>query len=114
MSDQPINPPDIIPRSQLVNDLDGRRIEGVAARILETLNVACFSPHFQFSVLTTAWVDQMKRMLRTSSKEDFDADRAMVLSLLQKLGNDIIGMKLPNESNSQDGPSDAGQDRTTH
>lgn len=93
-------------------------IAGLAEKILATLHLVNITQLTRFSILTTAFANHMKTMMRQSSVIEFEETRSTFISLLDKLKSDLLEMK-PTElktdaRNSEDGQSAPGQDGKTH
>lgn len=90
-----------------------KRIHSVAYRILETLHLSKFSPLFRHSVLTTAFVNNMKQIMRDTPPEYFEENKGTMLSLLTQISKDIAEMQ-PSESQSPTAQNPTRQDGTVN
>lgn len=100
-----------------VEAMDVALIQGFAGQILNTLHEMNLDQLKQFSILTTAFVNQMKNMLRTSPSEQFESNKRTVLELLYQVHQDVRKIEFgapANARQSQDGPPAKGPDRTSN
>lgn len=100
-------PSDIVIKRQ--SDLDTTLIAGISQEILTTLLSMGMDPLTIHSILTTAFVNYMKRMLRESPPSEFENNRKVAISLLEKLLTDIKGIS-QNARSSEDVSEISGRD----
>jgi hypothetical protein len=82
---------------------DATFIAGIANRILETLMLMNISTETRQSILTTAFINHTKLMVREASPDTFENDKGVVVSLLETIANEIQKMKpaVPNARQSE-------------
>jgi hypothetical protein len=78
----------------------------MANRIIETLSLMNITTEMRQSILTTAFVNHTKILVRESPPDAFENDKGAVVSLLETIAKDIqkIRPPVPNARQSQDDP----------
>lgn len=111
--DKPLDPDIIVEKQEQV---DVQFIAGIANQILSTLHVMRMSPLTRHSILTTAFVNNMKQMIKTSPPDFFESNRDTAILLLEKLIEDVKAMQpgVVDARNSQDAPNLPGPDRSSN
>lgn len=92
-------------------------IQGFAERILQSLFIMKLSEETRMSIMTTAFINHVKKFLREAPPQDFQEAKIAISLMVENLLIQIKEMKHPSEANArqgEDGPDDAGQVGTTH
>lgn len=75
------------------NDLPIEFIAGIAGEILTTLHAIKTTPLVRHSILTTAFVNNMKQMIKDSPPPHFLDNQQTAILLLEKLLEDVKAMQ---------------------
>lgn len=96
--------------------LNVKLIAGVANQILTTLLRMDLPPLTIHSILTTAFVNHMKNMLRDSPVDYFDENKTTAIALLTQLTRDVVEMRPKEEDarNSKTGENPPKPDGAIH
>lgn len=92
-------------------------IQGFAERILQVLYLMKLSEETRLSIMTTAYINHVKKFLREAPPDFFADAQVAVVMILQQLLEDVKMMQLPKVDDArkgEDGSDATGPIGTTH